>query len=304
MLARELKADLYHFHDPELILAGLALRTGGSRVIYDIHEDVPRALLSRKSRTGVRFFKRILSVMVEVLENHAARWFTACIAVTPHIANRFRGIQSNTFIVNNYPILNELNPKGRTQWSERQNAVAYVGVIAMTRGLKEMVRAMHLLPDTLHARLKLVGNFSPASSRWEVEGMAGWDTVDEMGFLARQDVRDVLDKVRIGLVLFHPLSNHTEAQPNKLFEYMSAGIPVIASDFPRWRQLIEEEGCGIVVDPLDPHAIARAIEYLLTHDEEAEEMGRKGQRAIEQRYDWLTESKKLTSIYRSVLTDT
>lgn len=85
---------------------------------------------------------------------------------------------------------------------------------------------------------------------------------------------------------------------------MSAGIPVIASDFPRWRQLIEEEGCGIVVDPLDPHAIARAIEYLLTHDEEAEEMGRKGQRAIEQRYNWLTESKKLTSIYRSVLTDT
>lgn len=299
--ALKIDADVYHFHDPELIPVGLLLKKKGFKVIYDIHEDAPRSLLSPGHFYIPSFSKQMVSSLLEELEDFTAPLFDLCIAATPHIADRFRIIQRNTYIINNYPMLNELGGTDCTPWEERDKSIAYVGVIALTRGVREMVEAMQYIPNCLGTRLKLAGNFSPIQCRNKIQGMLGWHSVDDLGFLDRQDVRKILSNVRAGLVLFHPVSNHTEAQPNKLYEYMSAGIPVIASNFPLWREFVEREGCGLVVDPLDPHAIATAIEYLLTHDAEAEEMGQRGRRAIEQKYNWSVEADKLLRIYKDVL---
>jgi glycosyltransferase involved in cell wall biosynthesis len=101
-------------------------------------------------------------------------------------------------------------------------------------------------------------------------------------------------------VILHPQPNFMDSQPVKLFEYMAAGIPVIASDFPLWRGIIDSVRCGILVDPYDPAAIANAINYLLTHDEEAEEMGRRGRLAVEQRFNWKIEEQKLLGLYHAL----
>jgi glycosyltransferase involved in cell wall biosynthesis len=86
-----------------------------------------------------------------------------------------------------------------------------------------------------------------------------------------------------------------------MYEYMMCGIPVIASDFPKWREVVEREACGLVVDPLDPNSIAEAMGYLMDHVEEAVEMGRRGRRAVEERYNWSTEAKRLLELYRMLL---
>jgi glycosyltransferase involved in cell wall biosynthesis len=156
---------------------------------------------------------------------------------------------------------------------------------------------MELLPNSLRARLKLAGKFDPSELREEVVRQPGWRKVEELGFLSRAGVGDLLGSVRAGLVLFHPAGNHDRSQPNKLFEYMSAGIPVIASDFPLWRQIIRRTECGLVVDPLNVKAIAGAVEYLLTNAEEAEEMGRRGREAIKREYNWETQRAKLLALY-------
>ena len=103
-----------------------------------------------------------------------------------------------------------------------------------------------------------------------------------------------------GLVTFYPLPNHVDAQPNKMFEYMSSGLPVIASNFPLWKKIIEGNKCGLCVDPLDPAAIAKAIDYIVSHPDEARAMGENGKRAVYEKYNWGVESEKLISLYRSL----
>jgi len=136
----------------------------------------------------------------------------------------------------------------------------------------------------------------------EICVMPGWGRVEFLGWQSREQVAALLGRVRAGLVLLHPTLNYYDALPVKLFEYMSAGVPVIASDFPLWRKIVERAGCGLVADPLDPHAIASAIEWLLTHPDEAEAMGKRGQEAVHKLYNWEIESKKLRVFYEKILT--
>ena len=81
---------------------------------------------------------------------------------------------------------------------------------------------------------------------------------------------------------------------------MATGLPVIASDFPLWKQIIEENKCGLCVDPLDPKAIAEAIDYLVMHPAEAARMGRNGQMAVKTQYNWAVEEQKLLDLYKSL----
>jgi glycosyltransferase involved in cell wall biosynthesis len=101
--------------------------------------------------------------------------------------------------------------------------------------------------------------------------------------------------------MFHPVPNHIDSMPNKLFEYMSAGLPIIASDFPLWKQIVEGNKCGITVDPMNPKAIAEAIEYLLERPELMNEMGENGRKAVLEKYSWQKESEKLIKIYSDIL---
>ena len=78
---------------------------------------------------------------------------------------------------------------------------------------------------------------------------------------------------------------------------MAAGLPIIASNFPLWRRLIQDAGCGIVVDPLDPNAISEGIEWMFNHPDEAEKMSHRGRQAAISCYSWETEGQKLVAIY-------
>lgn len=290
--ARKLKADIYHFHDPELIPAGLLLRASGKDVIYDIHEDVPKDVFSKRYLPA--WSRPLISWLLEKLEIFVAKRFSALITVTPSIAERFRPLNSRTIVVHNYPYQKELvGAMQESPWETRRQSVAYVGLISGNRGIHEMVSAMSLLSESLPATLELAG---PGNCK-ELSHRPGWQRVHHYGLLDQLSTFRVLHGVRAGLVLFHPEPNHVEAMPQKIFEYMGAGLPVIASDFPLWRRILGDVGCGIFVDPLDPQGIAEAIEYVLTHPREAEEMGRRGQAAVLERYNWETQVGKLVSLY-------
>jgi len=166
------------------------------------------------------------------------------------------------------------------------------------RGIKEIVQAIGMLPNDIKVKLILAGSFDPLQLKDELSRLQGWEKVDYLGWQSREGIKSILSKTRVGLVVFHPVANHLESYPVKLFEYMSAGIPVVASDFPLWRKIVEGVGCGLLVDPKDPSAIARAIQWLLSHPDEAEAMGQRGKQAVEDRFNWNKEAAKLLRFYQ------
>lgn len=125
--------------------------------------------------------------------------------------------------------------------------------------------------------------------------------VEYTGHFTREEVNEIYKKSKAGLVVFQPARNHINAQPNKLFEYMAAGLPVIASEFPLWKTIVEGENCGICVNPLDVESVRTACVFLMENDEIAESLGKNGRRAIEEKYNWNCEEEKLVSLYRELI---
>lgn len=121
--------------------------------------------------------------------------------------------------------------------------------------------------------------------------------INFIGKLTRQKVNVLYGKSRAGIVIYQPAKNHFESQPIKLFEFMAAGLPVVASNFTLWKQIVEGSGCGICVDPTDANAVRQSCLYLLDNPAEAEEMGKAGHRAVISQYNWTVEEKKLLKLY-------
>ncbi len=295
--ARDLNAQVYHFHDPELIPVGLLLKRDGARVIYDVHENASQESLTLNPDRPWR--GRIKGWCWQLLESLARLALDAFVCATPAIARLFP--PARTVTVQNFPLPSEFacgSAEHEMPYRRRPPHLAYVGSIAAWRGIREMVAALERLPDSLDARLLLAGEFASPELRQQVAAQPGWEFVEELGFVPRREVPEVLARARMGLVLFHPSRDHCEAQPNKLFEYMAAGLPVIASDFPLWRSIVAGAGCGLLADPLNPDSIASAIRFLLENPARADLMGQRGRAMVASCYNWEAEGRKLIALYR------
>jgi len=290
----EIDADLYHLHDPELIPVGMKLKRLGKKVIFDAHEDVPKQLLGKPYLNPLLL--RILSEAFSLFEHYACPDFDGIITATPFIRDKFLAINPSSVDINNYPVIGELD--ANVPWTDKRDEICYVGGIGLIRGIREVIHACNFLQTP--ARLNLTGCFSEPAVKTEVKGFPGWSRVNELGFVDRIGVREVLGRSMAGLVTFHPLPNHVDSQPNKMFEYMSAGVPVIASDFPLWREIVEGNDCGLCVNPFDTKAIAAAIDFMINNPVRARQMGENGQHAVLSRYNWAIEEAKLLNFYKKL----
>jgi hypothetical protein len=286
---RSLQPDLVHFHDPELIPIGLRLKRAGLRVVYDAHEDLPRQILAKYWVHPL--VRPLASRIVERLEDFAALRFDAIVAANPLARQRFERLGANTVGICNYPILGELTRE--VAWESRDVSVCYVGNITRTRGIGTLITAM---PQT-GAQIDLVGPWGEPGLREEMRRLPGWAQVVEHGFLHRNAIAKVMANCRVGLVTLLPTPAYLEALPVKLFEYMDAGLPVVVSNFPIWREIVEKADCGLLVNPEDPSSIAQAIIRLLSDDSLAQRFGENGRRAVREQYNWRQEAKKLLSLY-------
>lgn len=299
--ALALNADLYHFHDPELTPVGLLLKLRGKRVIYDIHEDYSSWLTFNESIPSP--IRKPVARLYAAFEKLVARKLDVLVTVTPGIRDHFALFNPNTFMVRNFPLSGEFDSEGEEiAWESREDAVCYIGGITPKRGLAEMLRAVDILRAIRPVKLLLGGDLSPASQEI-INGLSPEmaEHVEYLGFVSRSRMRTVLRRSKVGLLILHPERTLLLSYPTKLFEYMSASIPVVCSDFPILCELDKGIDSCIHVDPLDPKAIADAILWLLEHPGEAEAMGRRGREAVREKYSWEAEEETLLSIYARIL---
>lgn len=291
-------AILFHLHDPELIPIGFLLKALGKLVIFDSHEYYSRDLLDKDYIPVL--LKSAMVKGTRVMLSLADSLFDAIVVAAPGMLNDYRN--RNKTLINNYPEWkSEIDLTLR--FVQRPPVVAYIGGISERRGIREVVAALEIVGHRMAVRLLLVGSFESPELEQEVRRLPGWRYVDYRGQVSRQEVKSLLDGSLCGLVTFHDAPNHRESSPNKLFEYLAAGLPAILSDFKSWRDLLDPIAAGLFVDPQNPKALADAICWVLTNRDLAEQMGKRGEQAVRDHFNWTTESEKLIRLYDQLLNE-
>jgi len=282
--AKEIDADIYHFHDPELLRYGLKLKKSGKKVVFDSHEDVPSQILSKDWIP--KLLRKPISSIYKRYESFVIKRIDAVVSATPHIAKTLDKICSKVVVVHNYPKLDDIVFQD-LPFEEREAIVCYAGTIDKYRGEDIMIAALR----GSDSRLLIAGDHTKS----EID-----TNIKYIGRLNRQEINDLYAKSVVGLCIFKPTANYFYGKPIKIYEYMAAGLPVVASNFPLWANLIEENNCGICVDPLDPKAVGKACMRLITDRKVAQKMGENGRKAVEQQFNWSIEEKKLIELYKEL----
>jgi glycosyltransferase involved in cell wall biosynthesis len=291
----KLDSCVVHLHDPELLTIAKKLKSKDRRVIYDSHEDLPVQILHKQYLT--RGILTLLSTVIAWYQNRVLRQIDGVIAATPLICHKLAISNNNCVDVNNFPVYSSVSAGKRDNQS--RNSVCYVGGITRVRGIKQMVEALQYCDKEIS--LIICGAFESPELEFEIKALPAWNRVIYEGYVDRQGVEYALSRSFAGLVTLHPISNYLDSLPVKMFEYMSAGIPVIASNFNYWRPFVQSPDCGLMVDPLNVREIASAINDLFSNQEKAQVMGANGYDSVKRMYNWDIEKLKLFKIYDVIL---
>lgn len=284
------KAEIYHFHDPELILLGVTLKLLGKKVIYDVHEDVPKQILSKDWIRNI-YIRKFVSYLFNIIERIGALLFTAIVAATPYIARRFP--QRKTIVLRNFPILKLIDSIEPINCKKDKPVLIYIGLLARIRGIKEIIQAMEFIGDK--AELWLLGRWEDEKFKRECENLEGWKHTKYLGFRKLAEVYGFLKNADIGLNLIYPTERYRVSFPTKVFEYMACSLPVVMTESPHWKTLFKKSALFVNIDA--PEVIAEKIEFLLGHKGLRVKIGEEGRVLVENEYSWEMEGKRLVELY-------
>ena len=288
---------IFHFHDPEFIVAGLLLKIMGKHVIYDIHEDNSTALLEREYLPIA--FRKVLSKVLSKLEQIATIPFFHVLAER-YYSERFP--RGRTIL--NYAQLPDVDEETLNKRPVNGQArLLYTGNVKSYRGAHQHVQILHNVPK---AEIFLVGRCEDSMAKklrekaGKYNGQLHIEGVDDFIPFERIIEYYQSEKWLAGLAIF-PHSKHTlKKELTKIFEYMMYGLPVICSNVPNLRDIVENHECGLCVDPKKEQDIANAVQFLIEHPQEGQKMGKNGLHAAKTHYHWGTQEKKLISLYQEM----
>ncbi len=291
-------ADIYHFHEPELLPYGLKLKKRGKKVIFDSHELYVQQIRAKEYLPG--WSRALIAGAYGVYERHVLRTIDGVIFPCKiEGRNPFEGRCRRAALINNVPRLDEFYDRYSEAVPKRERSIVYVGGLTHNRGVTHLVKSAAKAGCTAW----LGGTFSPASYQAEMESLPEYSHVRYLGQLSRSQVAETLQSCQIGMAALLNVGQYGKlgTLATKVYEYMSLGLPVVLSSTPYNTEAVERCRFGICADPEDTESIAAAITYLLDHPEEARRMGENGRKAVKEEFNWGVEEKKLLALYEDIL---
>lgn len=306
--ALKLKSSIYHFHDPELLLIVPFLRLSGAKVIYDIHEDYVTSIRQKSYIPGL--FRNLFAMAFGFIEKVASSLCNRVIA-EKYYRERF----PDAVEILNYPLLKQLNegvqydsrPEEHEEvFDDRYQWFLYTGNVTIDRGALLHLELLKAHKDTAIAYIgkcsdELTDLILTTADREQISR----ERIRFIGvgaYVPREtiDYYTYTQHWLAGVALFPETHHYTRKELTKFFEYMAAGLPVLSSDFPVWKNIVERNDCGISVNPAEYQSLVSAIEYLSAHPDNAIKMGDNGRQAVSLKYNWGVEEKKLLELYKRV----
>lgn len=295
-----LRPSLLHIYDPELLpLARLIQLLTGIPVIYEVHENLYKKLREKASNQGA-------------LVTHFFRWFDTMarrhfyLIFTEHgYLHTYTSLAKPSVVIYNYPDLPFLEPFRRPYApNETEPEFFYIGWISLERAFDTLVATFALLKTSYpHFRVHLFGERTLSDN--DLMKLPGFESIREnlifYGYTDHQRALPYAARATAGLALLKPVGDYPESYTTKMFEYMALGLPVVTSDFPLYRDIIERHQCGYCVSPTNPVQVANALVSLVERPDESAIMGQRGRHSVETLYNWRSEAQKLLAYYTLVI---
>jgi glycosyltransferase involved in cell wall biosynthesis len=299
------RMDLVIVRDLPLILVGVWLKMRLKLpLVLDMAEDYPAMYRESIDLGGWRaWVARIVKnpSLMAYVERRMVPLVDHTLVVVEESARRLQrqlGIpQARISVVSNTPPLNGFDALDARLDRDGQHGLllVYTGFVQDARGLEVVVDAVGLLRARgLDVRFRIVGDgpFRPRlERRVAMHGLQ--DAVEFTGWVAHSEVAQHVREADVG-VIPHPKNDHTDTTiPNKLFDYMACGRPVIVSNAAPMERIVRDEGCGTVFEAGSAESLARAIAGMSPDRAALEAMGRRGAEAVRRRFHWAHDAAEL-----------
>jgi glycosyltransferase involved in cell wall biosynthesis len=292
--AIKINADIYHFHDPELISLAAFFKLKGKKVIYDVHENIPNDIFAKKW-IKPDFLKFYLSYCLKGLEKYAEKICDGIVTVTPEIAERFD--TKKTILLRNFPSIKAIDSANSPVRNTTKFTFIYAGGLTEIRGIREIIKAVGLLKH--ECELILVGNWQDISFKEECYQLNGFEKVVDYGFVSPDKVYSLMKHSDCGLGLLYPTKGYLNSYPVKAFEYMACSLPMIISDFPLWKEMFSN--CSLFNNPNDVEGIAASMDSLIINKELHATLSKSARASVLEKFSWESESNKIIDFYTQIL---
>ena len=301
------EADAYHGHDLSgLEAAGRAWRRNGGALVYDSHEIF---IESGSNAMRPRYLKALLAHSERRWVRAAAALVTVNQSLADDLGRTYR--PRRTVVVHNCPA--RWDPpvprpdliRDATGIPAGSPIALYHGGFSAHRGLEELAAAI-LRPGLERVHAVYLGY---GSRRAMLDSMAGdplyGGRLHVIDAVPPEALLPWVASADVGVMPIQPSTrNHRMSTPNKLFEGLAAGLPVVVSDFPEMHRIVLDDPdgpLGAVCRPDDPEDVARAIQAVLDRPESArDDLRTRCLRAAHERWNWETEISGLVQLYRDL----
>lgn len=289
-----IKADLYHFHDAELLTIGMILKLAGRKVVFDSHENTYGMILNRKW-LGPIWKRKIIALLIAAFENIVTRNLTGIVLARPDLQPLYKN--RNKCLFRNFPDVSVADKIKPADVRKEKPIIVYSGGMTRIRGMLQLIDAMEIVGD--RAELWLMGEWLELGLETDCMAKPGAKHVKYLGSFDYGEHFSYIKAADLGITPFLPAINHLTTMPNKPFEYMMCGLPMLMSDFKYWRSLFGE--FSVFFNPSDPASIAEKIVYCLGHKKEMQEKAELSFDILKEKYSWNSERFALLDFYKKLI---